>query len=740
MLLSNLASRRMLQCVFITLAFIPAFSLQAQSAEKKDAVSDSSGVDLNEIIISTPKISQDLLKAPLSASVTTGKTIQDAGMQTVKDAAFYSPNTFFTEFSARKLSTPRIRGIGGSPYNPGVTTYIDGVPHFNSYSSSITLLDVEQVDVLRGPMGPLFGRNTAGGLINITSRRPLMKGWEGELQGTIGNYNLQDYRARVSGALIDDVLGFSFIGGYNQRDGYTKNTVTGQPIDNRGSWFGKTQLLWTPDKRTEIRLIIAGESARDGDYALNDLGSLRNAPRRSARDFSGFTKRDVLMPTLQVTWHGDSFDLTSTTGLVWWRTEDTTDLDYSTFTFTPGTSFLVRNNKERQTTWSQEFRFSNPKGIPVTISDSASFTWQAGAFFFDQTYQQTTLQNRDVVLFPFAIPANVTNTSAALHDRGMGLYAQTTLTLWDKLDLTSGMRWDYEYKRAILSASRTPVAPPFLPFLNAASSTSRSFSQVTPQASLSYRFTPEFMTYFGFAGGYKAGGFNTASLTGRTTYDQERSWNYEWGFKGRALKEKLSFQFALFYTDWRNLQLNTPNGASLATFDIVNAGNAASKGIEMSLNYQATSNWTLFGSAGIQRARFLSGSTDNNPFLGGGLGAQVGVGGNKVPYTPDYTVAVGSQYTWELSGGYSIYARGDVQFMGGFNYDSINGAAQDAYTLANFRLGLRNQRWYTEAFVNNAFNTTYFPTAIPFPGLAASGYIAETGAPLTFGIRAGIKF
>lgn len=739
-MLPTQAKRHILFLSLIGAALTPICSTQAQTTEKKDVPGTVKPVDLNEIVISSPKISQDLLRAPLSATVTTGKTIQDAGMQTVKDAAFYSPNTFFTEFSARKLSTPRIRGIGGSPYNPGVTTYIDGVPHFNTYSSSITLIDIDQVDVLRGPMGPLFGRNTAGGLINITSRRPLMKGWEGELQSTIGNYNLQDYRARVSGALIDDVLGFSFMGGYNQRDGYTKNTVNGQPIDNRGSWFGKTQFLWTPDKRTEIRLIIAGESARDGDYALNDLVSLRNAPRRSARDFGGFTKRDVLMPTLQYKWHGESFDFSSTTGLVWWKTEDSTDLDYSTFNFVPGRSFLIRNNKERQTTWTQEFRFSNPQGTPVTISDSASLAWQAGAFFFDQTYKQTTLQDQDNVFFPFFIPGNVTNTRAALHDRGMGLYAQTTLTLWNKLDITTGLRWDYEYKRANLSADRTPIAPPFLPSLDAASRTSRSFSQVTPQTSLAYRFTPDFMTYFAFAGGYKAGGFNTASVTGRTTYDQERSWNYEWGFKGRALKEKLGFQFALFYTDWRNLQLNTPNGASLATFDIVNAGNAASKGIELSLNYQATSNWTLFGSAGIQRARFLSGSMDNNPFLGGGLGAQVGVSGNKVPYTPDYTVAVGSQYQWDLGGGWSLYARGDVQFMGGFNYDSINGAAQDAYTLANFRLGVRNQRWFTEAFVNNAFNTKYYPTAIPFPGLAASGYVAETGAPLTFGVRAGVKF
>lgn len=732
MILPNSSPRCGLSRLLAVAALMSTCSALAQVDVKKDEPTHP--VDLNEIVISAPKLStKSLLEAPISATAVARKTLQDAGMYTVKDAAMYAPNSFITEFSARAISTPRFRGIGGSPTNPGVTTYMDGVPQFNGNSSSIMLIDVEQIDMVRGPVGALYGRNTAGGLINITSRRPTLQGWQGELQTMIGNYNLQDYRGRVSGALIEDVLGFSFMGGYNQRDGYTKNTVNGQPIDNRGSWFGKTQFLWTPTKQLEVRLIIAGETARDGDYALNDVAQLRATPRQSARDFGGFTKRDVLMPTLQVVWHGDSFDFTSTTGLVWWKTQDVTDLDYSTFNFpfSNGT-FLLRNNRQQQTTWTQEFRFSNPKNVPITLSDSAFLTWQAGAFFFDQTYQQTTAQNQDNVLFPVFIPANTTNTRAALHDQGMGFYAQSTLTAWKKLDITAGLRWDYEHKQADLSASRNPIVPPFLPSLDASSRTAKTYSQVTPQASIAYRFTPGLMAYAGFSGGYKAGGFNTASVTGRTNYDQERSWNYEIGLKGRALKDKLGFQLAAFYTDWRNLQLNTPNAASLATFDVINAGNAVSKGLELSANYQATSSWTVFGSAGLQTARFLSGSMDSG----------ANIGGSKVPYTPNYTAAVGSQYNWELSQGWTLYARGDVQFLGGFVYDSSNAAGQNAYTLANFRVGIRRQSWYSEFFLNNAFNTRYVPIAIPYPNPASapSGYLGESGAPMTFGVRAGIKF
>ncbi|WP_397384353.1 TonB-dependent receptor plug domain-containing protein, partial [Prosthecobacter sp.] len=215
MILPNSSPRCGLSRLLAVTALMSTCSVFAQQGdEKKDE--QTKPVDLNEIIISAPKLStKSLLEAPISATVIPRKTLQDAGMYSVKDAALYAPNTFFTEFSARAVSSPRMRGIGGSPTNPGVTTYIDGVPQFNGNSSSIMLIDVDQIDMVRGPVGALYGRNTAGGLVNITSRRPTMQGWEGEAQTMIGNYNLQDYRARVSGALIEDVLGFSFMGGYN---------------------------------------------------------------------------------------------------------------------------------------------------------------------------------------------------------------------------------------------------------------------------------------------------------------------------------------------------------------------------------------------------------------------------------------------------------------------------------------------------------------------------------------------
>ncbi|TDU68128.1 iron complex outermembrane receptor protein [Prosthecobacter fusiformis] len=718
------------------LASTVPFSTFGQEAAGQQTENQATSEALPEVVISAPKLGKDLLKLPLSATITTGEVIDQNALRTVKDAAQYSPNTYFSEFSARKLSSPRFRGLFGSPNNPGVTTYYDGVPQFNGNSSSLELLDVEQIDFVRGPAGALFGRNTVGGLVNVTSRRPSLDSFEGEFETTFGSYNLYDVRGRVSGPLVKDQLGFSFAGGHNERDGYTENTLTGHDLDNRSSSFGKAQFLWAPSEKLEVRFILAGETADDGDYGLSDLGGLRRDPRKSARDFEGYTSRDVLLPTLQVTYHAKAFDFTSTTGFVWWDTEDKTDLDYSAGPIPavgfPGglPSFLVRYNHEQQTTWTQEFRFSNPLDKPVVLSETATLAWQAGLFLFHQQYDQQTVQDAAALGGGF-IPANTTRTNTGLTDMGIGAYLQSTLTLWEKLNLTAGVRWDYEDKEADLRTNRTPVAVPFLPNINSSKSLTNSYSQITPQAAISYDITPDTLAYFSFAGGYKAGGFNTAANDGIESYDEEKSWNYELGLKGRAMEDRLSYNLALFYTDWTDLQLNTPSANSPAQFDITNAGSASSKGIELGLNFRPVNGWDLFGSAGWQDVKFQSGSTDGG----------TDISGNKVPFTPDYTVTVGSQFSWNVGRGYSAYVRGDVQFIGAFDYDSINGAGQDAYTLANFRVGVRHQSWFIEGFVNNAFDTEYVPMAIPFGGgVAPSGYLGESGAPITFGVRVGVKF
>src|SRR5436190_15129756 len=139
----------------------------------------SPSIVLPTVIVTAEKEPADVKEVPASVTAVTAATIREAGLSAVTDAAIFAPNTVFTEFTARKVSNARFRGIGASPGNPAITTYIDGVPQLNSNSSNIELLDVSQIEFVRGPQSPLFGRNTLGGLVNVTSTKPSMSGWSG---------------------------------------------------------------------------------------------------------------------------------------------------------------------------------------------------------------------------------------------------------------------------------------------------------------------------------------------------------------------------------------------------------------------------------------------------------------------------------------------------------------------------------------------------------------------------------
>ena len=155
----------------------------------------AASIQLPPVTVTAQKEPADPRKVPVSVTAVPATTLLDAGVGIVSDAAMYSPNTFFTEFSARKLSNARVRGVGSSPANPGVTTYFDGVPQLNANSSSVDLLDVEQVEFVRGPQSALFGRNALGGLVNVTSRRPSLDKWSGSFSAPFANASYKEVRA-----------------------------------------------------------------------------------------------------------------------------------------------------------------------------------------------------------------------------------------------------------------------------------------------------------------------------------------------------------------------------------------------------------------------------------------------------------------------------------------------------------------------------------------------------------------
>ena len=674
----------------------------------------------SNVTVTAAKEPADPAALPVAITPVPQSVLQAAGITWVSDAGIFSPNTYFTEFTARKLSNPRVRGVGAGPSNPGVVTYVDGVPQLTASTSSVDFLDVAQVEFVRGPQSTLFGRNALGGLINITSSRPSLTKWAGNVAVPFGSSSLFETRASVGGPIIENKLaaGFGII--FSEREGFTENMLTGNDIDSREAFSAKGQLLWVPGSGWETRLLLSGERARDGDYALNDLAAVRANPFEVQRDFEGFTNRDLFSTTFIARHESRRFAFTSTTGIVNWTTEDETDLDYTPLPLS------TRSNTEDAVQFTQEVRLASAVAAPIKLSERIGLRWQTGALFFTQDYDQLAVNTiAPFVLSPFVgVPVTQTSPDARLNDSGVGVFGQGTVAFGSRFEVTAGVRFDHENKEANLLTSYDPmIAPPVQV------EDERDFSAVSPQFAAAFRVRPDTLVFGNVSRAYKAGGFNPVSLPGSESYGEEHAWNVEGGVKTVMANGRFSASASVFSIDWDDLQLFVPIPGAAAQFYISNAGNAASRGVEVELAGRPYDGVDLFGAVGYTHARFADSTSIGD----------VDISDNKIPNTPSYTVSLGVQVSREVRMGGRVFGRFDVASFGEFEYDETNTQRQDAYWLSNLRGGWRGRRLTVEAWMLNAFDTRFIPLAFAFPN-GQSGFLAEPGRPRTFGMSLGVGF
>ena len=715
---------------YLGVALVPAPAL-AQPAPSSPAGAAGQPADASQqavgpimlpaITVTAQKEPVEAQTLPVSLTVLPRQALADAGVSVLRDVAAYAPNTYFSAFTARKLSNARFRGIGSSPANPAITTYLDGVPQLNENSSSVELLDVDQVEFVRGPQSALFGRNALGGVITVTSVPPSLGAWTGALTVPLASHGARDLQGTVSGPLVTGRLGLAVSLGYGRRDGYTENVLTGNDLDHRSAFASKAQILWTPTNEWLVRVIVSGERARDGDYTLSDLGGLRVSPFRTSRDFEGHTDRDIVNTTVTTRREGARLALSTTTGFVRWTTEDLTDLDYTPL------PLVTRTNAEESFQFTQEVRLASAAGAPARLGDAVTLRWQAGVFVFTQHYDQDAVNDfSPFVLSPFlGFPVTQHAPQSSLDDRGLGVFGQGTFTLAEVVDVTAGARVDHERREATLNTFFEPVIAP-----GQQVRAEKSFSNVSPQFAAVVRLQPDKSVYVSLARGFKAGGFNAASPAGSEAYDEERTWNVEGGVKTTWAAGRVTANVAVFRIDWDDLQLNLPDPLVPAQFYIANVGGATSTGVELEVTARVREGVDVFSALGYNRATFNEGS----------ISSGAAVGGNRIPNAPEYMATVGTQLSREIRPGTTVYGRAEATVYGAYEYDDLNREAQDAYSLANLRIGVRVGNLFTEAWVRNAFDTRYVPVAFAYDGFAPSGFVGESGPPRTFGIRSGVTF
>ncbi len=679
---------------------------------------EEAAVSLPEVLVTPRKWTESELGVPLSMTVIPESQIRDAHPEGVRDAALLVPNAAFVEFTARRLSFPFVRGIGSGQGDPAVATYVDGVPLLFGSATNLPLLNVRRVEFLRGPQGTLFGRNALGGLIHVFTRPP-PEVPELRAETTVGDYDLREGRLFAGAPLPGTALSAGLAGLWTRRDGYTQNDFTGNDVDHRDTLFGQGQVVYAPDERSEVRLLVLAERSRDGGFALSDLGRLRHRPHHVSQDFEGVAERDVLLPSLTWTVRGAAVDLTSISSFESFDVLETSDFDFSAL------DGVRRRTDEESDAFVQEVRLSSADGSPVDLGGDTRLRWLAGVLGFvadsDRSGANEFRPGGVGIISPMA---GIDDSAGDFRDRGLGAFGQASVALPGGIEVGAGLRCDHEEKEARLRRTFTSGG---VLLDSRAEDHDEAFAEVLPRVDLGILLHDGIRLYGYAAKGFKAGGYNLDAPDGFISFDPEMSWTYEIGVKTGLLDGLLRLDAAVFRIDWEDMQLSRFDAT--AGGYVANAGAATSRGFETEVAVRATDGLEVFGSFGLTDTCFESGRDQYGDALEG----------NDLPFAPETTLGLGAQWTVDLGSGLAFRLRGEYARYGTFHYDAGN-RGSERFGIANFRTGIGGEHWRLEAWVRNALGEEYVPVAFQPNPADPTAFVGESGAPRTFGLTLSIEF
>ncbi len=669
-----------------------AMSLNAYSNEV-DSV--KTGEQLEEVEIIGFKQDRAAI-SPVSQSFVGGQTMSNNEMTGIRDLRSFFANFYMPDYGSRQYSPIYIRGIGSRVNSPSVGVYVDGMPYFERSVIDMDLFGVSKVEVLRGPQGSLFGRNSTAGLINIYTRSPL--DYENTMvKLSYGSYNDIQLCASTYNKLTHN-LGISVAANYHHNDGYFKNVFLDERADKIDNGTLRLGMAWKPAQNwlSRFTLSIDHTKQRGYPYAIYDenTGKLNDV----SYDQSSGYRRTVI--TSGMSWRYDSelFFINSQTSFQHSNDKITMDQDYTEkhlyYVYMPLHQNMI----------SQE--------LTLRSKNDSWYHHITGLFGF--------IQQSDYSSYADYYTRNVTLLkSNKLPTKGIAAYHVSTFDITKRLSASVGMRFDFE-KSEINNESYS------IPFDNGSNAqlteeyTSKLYSrQFTPRFTIKYELAEDNIVYATVAKGFKAGGFNAVKETpSDRSYDPEYTWNYEVGAKLNLLDNRLTCEFSAFYIDWKNQQLTS---LVPALGNIVrNIGHSDSKGIELSVTANPLKGLYINANYGYTYARFLSGNT----------GKGKDYTGNFLPMVPRNTMAVNVNYSLynisrtidKLMFNAGLTGNGDIYWR------EDNLMKQSFYALLNLKVAATSGRFTWEVWSKNTTNTDYM--AYYF---ASSLKMGQKGKPFCIG-------
>ena len=732
--------------------------------------------ELEEVIVSSTKETNEMKTLPGSISFITPRMMEERKITSIVDLSAIIPNFFIPNYGS-KMSTPvYIRGIGERTTGQSIGLYVDNMPYLDKSVFNFDFLDVQRIELLRGPQGTLYGRNAMSGIINVYTYSPLD---HERTKATLsaGNYGL--FRASVSvSKKTGKNSGISFSGYYDRNDGFFKNEYDGKHADMLQSGGGRLRFDVRPFKNWTLQLMANCDFSEQGAFPYGEYaGGKYNAPDY---DHPGRYTRKIAGSNINLEHRNDKFIFTSSTGFQYFDDDMHMDTDYTS------ASIFTLNQVQTQKNWTQEFA--------VKSKTENNYRWSFGAFGFSRnlsTNVVTTMKEGAISgilqpnfnsLRPMII--EVTNDEIPIPGTfktpayGAAIFHQSTYNhlFTEGLSLTAGIRLDYEkteldYNTSMtMNLNVTPPGPPRPPSQYSVTTTpdgigSVSFTEWLPKVSLKYEFDATRNIYLTAAKGHKAGGYNIqmfadivrniieekgkmlmnpskdpletempASILAKTSYKPEHSWNYELGFKGEIIRNLLYTEAAVFYVDVKDVQI-TQFVESGQGRKVTNAGRAESMGLDWSITAYLVENLSLTANYGIVRAVFKDYKTGEK----GEAGEKGDYSGNYIPFAPQNTFSLAAGYNRRLKNNrlidrFNIHAQ--YNGAGKIFWTEANDSWQDFYGLLNLKAGVNKGAFRINIWTRNSLNVNY--TAFCFH--TEKLQLAQKGAPFQTGVDLTVMF
>lgn len=758
----------------------------APTARAQTVPTNDGGVQLGEVIITARKQAERLQEVPIAVTALGGAQLGRNLHYRIEDLNQLAPNTNIVIDNGHQTSFG-IRGLGNNPGNDGLEgstgVFLDGVYLGRPGMAAIDLIDLDQIELLRGPQGTLFGKNTTAGAVTITTQLPSFT-LGGAGQVSFGNYGYQQYEGTVTGPFVDGVLAGRLTAYDTARNGDVRNIATGAETNDLGRYGARGQLLYKPNSDFTLRLIGEYEREQQSTGAVVTLNSLGATPssieqkllatggrvaidpngQQTAIDGPARTGSEQAAFSAQADWRIGGFKITSITAYRRWNYKSLSDIDGSSADVA-ASGYMVRDSQ-----WSQELRVTPPRIGPLeTVAGLYYFSQDIGSDAITEYGSEAAawlsgIPNASLPAYAKASPAVAAllqyndsrwDVLATPATRSYAVFGQAIWRVLPRWNITLGYRETYETKSETVSRNQPISTLTGAPVSGLASSISAphsvGISNAAPSflVSTDYHVLPTLMVYGLVSQGEKAGGLNSTLPTpglgvSSLIVKPEIATDYEAGLKGEFLDRRLSLNLAAFYTEVRDYQATyetTVNGSSVQM--LTNAGRVVTRGVEAESSFKPFTGMTLHAQGAYNDAYYAAYTNAPCPAEVTGR-AYCNLTGQPVTGAPRWTAGLSGLYERPVTEQFIGYINGEYSFKSQyFGYiDDSKSTITGGYYLINLQFGLRPKSgvWDFMLWGKNILNKHYANNYLSYGALLPGIYVPYYGDPATYGVTLRVHF